>query len=206
MLAMRKLLALMATGMLLAACSDGTPDTSTTTTAAQTTTTSAAVTTTMTPQPTTTTTGAPTTTLPPMTTTSLVDALAPEGSGCTPGSQDLPDGLWYGQVSVFDDDGISFDLACWFTGDAATAAAAEDGAESPPPNDYYVRNQNTQLRELEVAPDIPVLWYLSGDPNDSQQGNFSEWVEFLETQDFRLSIWVTIDNGEVTAIEEQWVP
>ena len=77
-------------------------------------------------------------------------------------------------MADFDDDGISFDLACWFSGEAATAAA-EDGEESPPPNDYYVRNQNAQLRELGVDPDTPVLWHLSGDPSDSQQGTFSEW-------------------------------
>lgn len=191
---MRKLLALLATGILLAACSgDGTTATSTTST---------------TPPDTSTTSAPPatTTTAPLATTTTVVDTLAPEGSGCTPSTDDLSDGLWYGRVSHFDAAGISFDLACWFSGDAATAAAAEDGEESPPPNDYYVRNQNEQVRELEVATDTPVLWYLSGDPNDSREGTFSEWTDFLETQDFHLGVWITIADGEVTEIEEQWVP
>jgi hypothetical protein len=200
---MRRIHALVAAGILLAACSgESASDISTTTTTPpETTTSSIALATTTTQQPATT-----TTTAPSSTTTTVVDVLAPEGAGCTPGSDDLPNGLWYGLVADFDADGISFDLACFFSGDAATAAAAEDGEESPPPNDYYVRNQNEQLRELEIAADTPVLWYLSGDPSDSQQGTFSEWIAFLDTQDFRLSIWVTISDGEVEDIEEQWVP
>jgi len=199
---MRRFHALVAAGILLGACSGGgASDNSTTTTPPETTTSSIALATTTTQQPATTTSTAASTT-----TTTVVDALAPEGAGCTPGTDDLPNGLWYGLVADFDADGISFDLACFFRGDAATAAADEDGEESPPPNDYYVRNQNEQLREMEIAADTSVLWYLSGDPSDSQQGTFSEWIEFLETQDFRLSIWVTISDGEVEDIEEQWVP
>jgi hypothetical protein len=203
---MRTHLALLTIGVLLTACSGaGEADTSSTTIALpETTTTAVPGTTSSHPVVSTTTTTPPATSSLPTTTT--LDVLAPEGSGCTPGTDLLPDGVWYGLVADFDDDGISFDLGCWFSGDAATAAAAEDGEESPPPNDYYVRNQNTQLRELEVAPDTPVLWYLSGDPSDSQQATFSEWVEFLETQEFRLGVWLTISGGEVTEIEEQWVP
>lgn len=204
---MSRSLTLLTALTVLAACSGGgSEDTTTsTTTPADTTTSTSRPTTTTNPPPTTSTTEA-TTTLPPATTTTAVDVLAPEGSGCTPGTEDLPDGLWYGEIADFDTDGISFDLACWFSGDAATAAAAEDGEESPPPNDYYVRNQNEQLRELEIDPDTPVLWYLSGDPNDSEDGTFIKWIEFLGTQEFRLGIWLTISEGEVTEIEEMWVP
>lgn len=205
---MSKSLTLLTALIVLAACSGGgSEDTTTsTTTPADTTTSTSRPTTTTNPPPTTTTTEAATTTLPTASTTTAVDVLAPEGSGCTPGAGALPDGLWYGQVADFDADGIAFDLACWFSGDAATAAAAEDGEESPPPNPYYVRNQNEQLRELEIEPDTPVLWYLSGDPTDSQEGSFREWIEFLGTQEFRLGIWLTISEGEVTEIEEMWVP
>ena len=64
----------------------------------------------------------------------------PDGSGCTPGDGDvLPDGRWFGFPSAREADSFSFDLACWFTGDDAAAAATEDGAESPPPNDGSIR-------------------------------------------------------------------
>ena len=48
---------------------------------------------------------------------------------------------------------VTFDLVQWFQGDAAARAAAEDGEESPPPNDYYIRNVNPRLRTLPVAAD-----------------------------------------------------
>lgn len=118
----------------------------------------------------------------------------------------LPDGVWFGSPDSYDSNGIAFDLECWFTGDAAVVAAAEDGEESPPPNDYYVRNQNPKLRDLEVPANTPVRWYLSGDPNEYVDGDFTGWIAFLDTMPFRLDIWVTIVNGVVISIEEQWVP
>lgn len=209
---MRRLLIPLVVGALIVSCTDeGADEDTTTTTASEMTTTSAAnppettapATSTTGPPPTTTTV-APTTTATAPSSPGIIEGA--EGSGCAPGGDDLPTGLWFGRVDSFDEEGISFDLACWFSGDAATAAAAEDGEESPPPNDYYVRNENEQLRFLAVSADTPVLWYLSGDPNDSQSGTFVEWTDFLSQRDFYLGIWVTIANGEVTQIEEQWVP
>lgn len=186
--------------LALAACAGGEgTDTTTseaTTTTADTPSTDTPATTTTPPE--TTTTVSPTTTNP--------DPLAPEGSGCTPGTEGLPDGEWYGGVRAFDDRTISFDLACLFTGEAAVVAAAEDGEESPPPNDYYVRNENDQVRVLVVDGDTPVTWYTSGDPNDEETGMFSEWIEFLATQESYLGIWVTIESGAVAEIAEWWVP
>jgi hypothetical protein len=45
---------------------------------------------------------------------------------------------------------ITFDLIQFLTGEAAIKAAAEDHQESPPPNDYYIRNVNPRLRTLPV--------------------------------------------------------
>lgn len=139
-------------------------------------------------------------------TTTTTDPLAPEGAGCTPGEGDLSDGVWYGGVREFDDRGISFDLACLFANEAATVAAAEDGEESPPPNPFYVRNENDLTRDLAVAPNTPVTWYTSGDPNDEVTGTFPDWIEFLSTQEAYLGIFVTIENGEVAEIREFWTP
>lgn len=198
--AMRKTIALLMM-VALAACS-GDEVVDTTTTDASSTTAETPTTHTTPPstsQPATTTTTSSTTTTTP-------DPRAPEGSGCTPGTEGLPDGEWYGGVRAFDERTISFDLACLFTGEAAIAAAAEDGEESPPPNDYYVRNENDQVRVLVVDGDTPVTWYTSGDPNDEATGVFSEWIEFLATQESYLGIWVTIESGAVTEIAEWWVP
>ena len=51
---------------------------------------------------------------------------------------------------------ITFDLIQFFTGEAATKAAAEDGQGSPAPNDYYIRNVNPRLRTLPVRADAPI--------------------------------------------------
>lgn len=157
---------------------------------------------------TTTTTGASSTV--PAESTSTTSSLNDEadGSGCTPGEGSLPDGEWYGQVTSASPDEVEFDLACWFSGDAATRAAAADGEESPPPNDYYIRNVNTTLRTVEVGDDVMVVWYPEiGDPNSEATISYEEWRDaFDDRGEFALGVWLEIENGAISAIREQWVP
>ncbi len=57
-------------------------------------------------------------------------------------------------------DEIAADYAQWLTGEEANRAAVEDGeiaAGESLPNDYYIRNQNPQLRTLPVASDFAVM-------------------------------------------------
>jgi hypothetical protein len=157
----------------------------------------------------TTTTGAPDTTIASVTTTapSQVNDRA-EGSGCTPGEGELPDGEWYGEIGSALADEIEFDLACWFTGDAAADAAAEDGQESPPPNDYYVRNLNTTLRTVAVGDDVMVVWYPEiGDQTSETTIAYDEWRDALADRgEFTLGIWIEVENGVISHMREQWVP
>ncbi len=170
--------------------------------------------TTTSPAPATTSTVSETTTTPSTTTTSIPPPLpttpppGPDGAagaGCTPGSQALGDGVWFGLVAGADAGQLQFDLACWFTGAAAAAAAAEDGQESPPPNDYYVRNANPLIRNLTVAPGAQVLWYLDGDPNSSNTGSYSDWLA-TRNGTFPFGVWMRVQSGQVVTITEQWVP
>ena len=180
--------------LLLAACATEGGET-TTTTKDPTTSTTVEVTTTTSPQP--------------STTTSVTDTndLA-SGSGCKPGTQDgLPDGEWYGFIVDLDANEIEFDLACWFTGDAAIAAAGEDGEESPPPNDYYVRNENDTVREISVGASAEVEYLASsGDPNTVTTASYANWSREWEVSDFLPGYWVTVADGEVTEIVQQYVP
>ncbi len=172
----------------------------TTTTAASTTTTPPA-----TAAPTTT---AATTTTAVPTTTIDTDALA-EGSGCTPGTDELADGEWFGYVDAVAAETLEFDLACWFSGDAAVLASAEDGEESPPPNDYYIRNVNPQLRSVTIAADAEVAWLPNvGDPTSEETVVYASWVAGRELRGVELQpgVWLTIEDGEVTGIREQYVP
>lgn len=129
------------------------------------------------------------------------------GSGCTPSSETtLPDGRWYGLVASASEAEIEFDLACWFTGEAAASAAEEAGEESPPPNDYFVRNNNELTRTLAVADGTEVVFYVSGDPDSQVQGDVAAWRGILEDRGATFGVWIETSEGEVVAIEEQWVP
>lgn len=181
------------------------PSTASTTAAPATTTTTATATT----ESTTTTAAATTTTTTAATTTTIdVNTLA-DGSGCTPGTTQLGDGVWFGYIDTADTTNIEFDLACWFTGDAAVQATAQDGVESPPPNDYYVRNENPQLRTIPVAAGAEVSWLPStGDPSTQTTVPYADWLtgRAARGSDYQPGVWVTIAGGSVTFIEEQYVP
>jgi len=141
---------------------------------------------------------------PSPTTTARPDG--PSGSGCTPGDAVvLPEGEWYGLVVSASPSGIEFDLACWFTGEAAVLAAAEDGAE-PPPNNYYVRNENPQIRSLSVSAETDVTWYPTGDPASEVTATFAEWVEGVNSRGLLFGVWLEVIDGEVFRLREQWVP
>lgn len=188
-------------GLLLAACaaqggeSTTTTEDVTTTTGRDTTTTSA---------PTTTTTSTPTTTgQPPTDSNDLASR-----SGCKPGTEEtLPDGEWYGYIVDLNASEVEFDLACWFSGDAAVTAASEDGAESPPPNDYYVRNENETVRVLAVGSSAEVEYLVNGgDPNTVTTSAYQDWYVEWEVSDFVPGYWLTIQDGEIIRIAQQYVP
>lgn len=88
-----------------------------------------------------------------------------------------------------------------------TVEQAEDGGESPPPNDYYIRNENPLIRELTVDAQTTLVFYPSGDPNEVVTTTFDEWHALsAERGGFFLGVWVTIESGEVAEVNEQWVP
>jgi hypothetical protein len=57
---------------------------------------------------------------------------------------------------------VTVDVIQFLTGDAAARAAAEDGAEVPPPNDYYIRDASSRLRTLPTAPGAPITVNVHG--------------------------------------------
>ncbi|HEY7469236.1 MAG TPA: hypothetical protein VIC07_06880 [Acidimicrobiia bacterium] len=179
---------------------------SSTTIAEQASTTSPATTTSSPPASTTSTAGV-TTTFGGTATTTAENPDGAEGSGCAPGSDtSLPDGRWYGYVISSTETTIDFDLACWFSGEAAIDAAAEDGEESPPPNDYYVRNENDRTRTIDVPPETVVVFYPTGDPTGETSGTFADWRAMVGERGPFFGVWLDVVDGEVSAMTEQWVP
>ena len=128
------------------------------------------------------------------------------GSGCTPGTEQMPDGEWFGFVAAATPGEIEFDLACWFGGSAAADAAAEDGFESPPPNDYYVRNDSDQVRKVPVSADTEVAQLTPTGGPDSTIVGYDTWAAEWSSRDYQPSLWLTITGGEVVSIIEQYVP
>jgi hypothetical protein len=105
---------------------------------------------------------------------------------------------------------ITFDLIQFFTGDAATRAAAEDGKESPPPNDYYIRNVNSRLRTLPVAADAPITANTltaqsSGSATKNVPLTLDELAGYFPAADAD-PFWITVAGGQVTRMAQQYLP
>ncbi len=131
------------------------------------------------------------------------------GSGCTPASADsLPAGRWFGFIAEANAEELSFDLACWFSGTAAEAATAEDGEESPPPNDYYIRNDSDRLRTHAVDSATQVRWLPEpGNPESVVETTYASWLDQFLLRSIISGYWITVeDDSHVIAIEEQYVP
>ncbi|HEY5650206.1 MAG TPA: GerMN domain-containing protein [Acidimicrobiia bacterium] len=134
-----------------------------------------------------------------------VTALASE-SGCTPGPGDLPDGTWFGYVTDPAQATVEFDLACWFSGAGAIEATLEDGAESPPPNDYYIRNVASDTRTVPVSPEVVVRWLPPEDIVNLTDIAYADWISIRPERDWLPGVWLQIEGGEVVSIEEQYQP
>ena len=131
------------------------------------------------------------------------------GSGCVVADFEvLPNGVWFGFAEGVGGGMITFDLACFFTGAAAEAAAAEDGQES---FDFYIRNLNPVTYEVPVAADARV-WYvnmLSGDVSAPTEIPLAAWPSpdsFQDCPSDYCSVWLYVNGLQVTGIVEQYLP
>jgi len=137
---------------------------------------------------------------------------APAGGPTTSEPVVLADGRHPVYLKTVDPDRqtVTFDLIQFFTGEAATKAAAEDHQESPPPNDYYIRNVNPRLRTLPVAADAPItVNVLAAQSTGSSTKDVSvtlaklaSWFPNSGTPPF----WITVEQGQVTRIAQQFLP
>jgi hypothetical protein len=126
-----------------------------------------------------------------------------------PSEPQFPDGRHFGYIKSIDLDGspqsIVFDEAQFLDGEAANEASAAHGDEVPVANDVYVVNDDPTLRTLALSPDAEFL--LLGPGYACCEGHPSD-AELLTRS--RLAhawgYWVTVRDGEVVQIEEQWHP
>jgi hypothetical protein len=132
------------------------------------------------------------------------------GSGCTPGTDTLPDGTWFGFVDRLDGDRMIFDLACLFTGDRADQV---DGYVDGSP--YHVVNDNPALRSVPLAPDATFFLHddASGIDPAARRGWDAEemWRHLADRpggqgrwRDGTAGVWILIEGGRLVEAMEFW--
>jgi hypothetical protein len=143
-------------------------------------------------------------------------------AGCAGASapETLADGTYFGFFESIDiETGVTqFDLACFFTGEEANQQAAARGDEVPVPNDVYIVNDNPGTRDVPVDPSAELLlidWNACCEtgPGATLDGLASALghKRFVEIDGWRYAgslspYWVTIANGQIVGIEEQFLP
>jgi hypothetical protein len=145
--------------------------------------------------------------------------LSSSGGLITTGSS-LPDGRHFGYVRSVDTDArtIEFDLAYFLSGEEADQAYQEaTGDTGHVPNDHFVVNDNPLLRTLTLAPDARLrLLDWNHCCETFFDGDLSLFAQAIEQQadvtagDLiyrgQSQWWITVENGLVTQIEEQYSP
>jgi hypothetical protein len=146
-----------------------------------------------------------------------------EGGPATPPPEEpaeLEDGRHFGFLKSIDVDGavLEFDLAYFLTGDEANAAAEEHGDETPVPNDYYIVNDNPRIRTLRADPAMQIALYdwdrccdetVPGSLDGlalAINGGEPVTVDGHRYQGPLSPYWLTVEEGSVIAIEEQYLP
>jgi hypothetical protein len=116
---------------------------------------------------------------------------------------------------------VSADYVQWFTGEAANLAAREDGVigeDEDVPDDYYIRNDNPQIRRLTMAPAAPVVLQACFDPGPCLTTvgvTIDQWTGMLGGEEPEgwtwygggtLPYWLTLRDGEIVQVIEQYLP
>ena len=112
---------------------------------------------------------------------------------------------------------VTFDLIQFLTGKAAKEAWVKAHPEEPdgPPNDYMIINDNPRLRTLPIDASVAVTVVDLSDGVKSVPvalADLPAWLaahEPVDAGEKRLSYnpwWLTVAQGKVTKIDEQFVP
>ena len=130
------------------------------------------------------------------------------GSGCAPGSEALPDGVWFVFAEERRPDAIVGDLACFWFGDIAYEVGGAAGEEVA--NDFYIGNDSDRLRTIEVSTGA-VAWTLAGDTTEGHSAiAYADWLgadsAYVDCPGDFCTVWLFVNDGRVTDIVEQYVP
>jgi hypothetical protein len=115
---------------------------------------------------------------------------------------------WYAKTGTIY---LRFDRAVLLTGKAADDASAAHGGESPVPNDIYIQNDNSRLRDLVIVDQATVVGsqQLTGRPG-SNPSSLKALLTFVHKGGPQLAATPFHlrydDNGMVIRVQEQYLP
>lgn len=136
----------------------------------------------------------------------------------------LPDGDWFAMVTVGEDETgemtLGVDLAEMLTGEEAIEAAVEDGAISEGedlPNDFYIRNPETNMELVHLGDRAEILLISSTDtaqmlpvsPDELEQvyaGTHPAQDGFYVAANQPIPMDVTVAGGEIAALSQVYLP
>jgi hypothetical protein len=135
----------------------------------------------------------------------------PAAPSASAGAAVLPDGKSAAYLKTVDTQGrtVTFDLVELLFGDAATKEYVKTHPDEPdgPPEGYLLVNDNTKLRTIPLAAQLSVkIVDMNGDPSVPKSIKLGDLSGHLSNErQAPLPYWMTVTNGQVTAIEEQYL-
>lgn len=131
---------------------------------------------------------------------------------------DSKDGRFFSKIEELTTNGgktyLGVDYAQLLVGDEAAAAATAAGEESPPPNDYFIINQSEKVRTWPVSPEVKVTvatWEAHFGP-EPYPVSWATWRDMYTGASSAFPradevwYWVTLEDGIITSIDEQYFP
>jgi hypothetical protein len=124
----------------------------------------------------------------------------------------LPDGRSASYLKTIDvsKHTITFDLITLLFGDDATKEWVKKHPDEPdgPPEGYLLVNDNKKLRTIAFAPDVTVkvVDLNSNDPSATHPIKLADLAHHLSGErNAPLPYWLTVENGVVTIVEEEYL-
>ncbi len=129
-----------------------------------------------------------------------------DGSGCAPGPGPLPDGIWYGEVTAFEDASLAFNLICRYSGDRARAHPQYVAG------DHVFVDESSLIRTVPVAPQAALSLLADRATPDSQTlVPVADAPAFLAADTGRAAFpeagvegWVLVEDGLLRELLEPW--
>jgi hypothetical protein len=121
----------------------------------------------------------------------------------------LADGRWPGFIAKVAGETVSMDLVEFLTGDAAATAWQKkypDSEQDSPDNDYFIINDNKKLRKLPLSQTIKVEVVGAAGPGTEETIAVSAVENHFGNLLKGTLFWFTVKQGEVTKIEQQFLP